>query len=153
MTFLFEINNIKFIVPGEGTPDFSGISEPTLSILQASWESENYSIMVAGESVVTPNWDALRTKCLTPGDPMNDIYNRLTLAAMQEGANSISTAQNKIESAILTIRIEGVLAAGIALLTNPLPPSGTIPYTFTQEEKDIWNPAVTSLGFSPLVYI
>ena len=142
-------------------PNFTSIEDPTLSVLVNAWDD----FLLSGETlevipdpvptpvVITPDWDGLSIRCLTPGDPMNSIYTRLTLAAMQEGADAISTAQNKIESAILTIRIEGALAGGIALLTSPLPPGGIIPYVFTQEERDIWNPVVASLGFSPLAYI
>ena len=108
-------------------------------------------VLIVYTPIITPDWDGLSKRCITPGDPLFALYTRFTLAAM--GNTRIAVAQARIETAILTIRVEGALAGGISLLTSPFPLDGIVPYIFTQEEKDDWNLAVTALGFSPLVFI
>ena len=147
-------------LPWDGSePDFTGIDEPTLSVLQKAWND----FLVSGDELEViedapifatteyPDWDGLSKRCITPDDSLFALYTRLTLAAM--GNTRIAVAQARIETAILTIRVEGALAGGISLLTSPFPLDGIVPYIFTQEEKDDWNLAVTALGFSPLVFI
>jgi hypothetical protein len=167
---MIQKNSFYFVIqlPGSNTkvpilnnlPDFTGFTEPTLSVLTKAWNDfldsgETLEVIpdpIPEPVVVVPDWGGLSKKCITPGDPLFALYTRLTFAAM-DGNTRIAVAQARIETAILTIKDEGALAGGISLLTSPFPTDGVVPYTFYQEEKDDWNPVVAELGFSPLVYI
>lgn len=92
-----------------------------------------------------PNWTELRDRLL--GGNLYPIFQRLTIAALEPSANTISTARGDITDAIMVVKIESALAAGIYLLVNI---GG---YQFTEEERNAWNGAVTELNFSSAVYL
>jgi len=90
-----------------------------------------------------PDWDGLRDRALA-GD-LYPVFQRLTATSLAPDANAISTARGDINNAILVVRKEAALASGLALLV------GIGGYTFTSNEKTLWNNAVTQLNFSSAV--
>jgi hypothetical protein len=128
-------------------PDFTGIAEPTLSVLQSVYEAQKGDIQVIPDPVptpvvVVPGWDALQARLLA-GD-LNPIFARLTVAAID--SNPLSTARGDVTDAILTVRVEAALASAIALLKF-------VGWVFTAEEVALWNGRVAELGFSAVVEI
>ncbi len=143
-------------------PNFSAFTEPTLSILQSAYEANQNDIEVILDpvSISFPDWQALTDHIL--GGALYPIYERLTAAqfvaynplltpeengTILANANNIAVAAGKLDQSVQVTRIEGAVFASFQLLVT------TSNYTFTQEEKDLWNPLVTSLNFSPLVYL
>lgn len=118
-----------------------------LSVLESAvaWFVQGQNQPVVPPSNPQPNWINLRNRLL--GGDLHPIFERLTIASMQPDGNPISTAKGDISDAILIVRIEAALASGLHLLTQ------VAGYVFTQEEKDLWNPAVEQEGFSDLVKI
>lgn len=128
-------------------PDFTKQKDPTLSILQEAWEKGKDSIEVIPDPeptpiVTTPDWGGLLARVL--GGDLFPIFARLTAAA--DLSNPINRARTDINLAVSFVRIEAALASGFMQLQA----NG---FVFTEEEKALWNNAVTELGFSPLVYI
>ena len=136
-------------------PDFSGISEPTLSVLQASYEAQKDNIVVIPDPIpepptITPDWDGLVSQCL--GGVLHPIFQRLTIASFAD--NGTSTARGDITDAILTVRAEEALQSALHNLVTY-----TI-YRFTDgtvdeedNEKALWDSTVTALNFSGLVHL
>ncbi|MBD2571064.1 hypothetical protein [Anabaena lutea] len=126
---------------------------PTRSSLQSAWEQwcigKDLGIELADiePSSIPPNpdWDELKNRILSGN--LHPLFERLTMAAMQGNSPGISTAQIHISIAILNLKNEDALSAGITLLTQ------VAGYIFTSEEKTLWNQAATELGFSNLVHI
>lgn len=125
-------------------PNFTGIEEPTLSILQSVWEAEKNNIEIIPDpelipTIINPDWDGLTAKVL--GGDLFTLFSRVTA----ESFNSlpIFVASTHINLAVLNVRIEQSLAAGLGMLTS----SG---FAFTQEEKQLWNNALQELGFSAI---
>jgi hypothetical protein len=129
-------------------PDFTGIAEPTLSVLKAAYERDKNSIEIIPSSVpvplmVPPDWEGLTNQCL--GGALHSLFQRLTIAAF--GDNGISTARGDITDAILTVRIEAALQSALSNLVT------YTAYRFTNDEKILWNSTVASLNFSSAVYL
>ncbi len=128
----------------------------------AAWYEQGKGSEPVDPSPIEPvaDWQALTDHIL--GGALYDIYARLTAAqfvvynplltpeengAIIANANNIAVAAGKLDQAVAVTRVESAVAASFQLLTT------TSNYTFTQEEKDLWNPLVASLNFSPLVYL
>jgi hypothetical protein len=100
-----------------------------------------------------PDWDGLNNAVLSGA--LFPIYERLNIACLVNpatatlpeiaNAQNVSTAVARIVTAVQVTRIEGALAAALSML-------GYSSFEFTQEEKNLWNSTVGSLGFSSLVY-
>lgn len=82
-TLFLESPNATTHVPWVGeAPDFSQFTEPTLSVLQKSWQDfldseEELEIIPDPEPIIElpqPNWDAFNTQMLTDSE-FNQIYN------------------------------------------------------------------------------
>ncbi len=127
-----------------------------------SYASQYGEIPPVDPSPIEPvaDWQALTDHIL--GGDLYSIYARLTAAqfvaynplltpeengAIIANANNIAVAAGKLDQAVAVTRVESAVAASFQLLIT------TSNYTFTQEEKDLWNPLVASLNFSPLVYL
>jgi len=162
-TIFIESQNATTPLPWfSNAPDFSAISEPTLSVLKAAWERDKSNIQVIADPVITPpvitpSWQSLQDALL--GGVLYPLYTRITTSsfvldpntatlASIANANNISTASGKISDAITntTVRIEAALASAIQLLKQ----SG---YIFTAQEISDWNSTIQSLNFSNLVQI
>ena len=128
----------------------------------AVWYEQNKESEPVEPSPIVPvaDWEALTNHIL--GGALYEIYARLTSAqfvsydpnlspeengAIIANANNIAVATGKLDQAVAVTRIENAVAASFQLLIT------TSNYRFTQEEKDLWNPLVESLNFSPLVYL
>jgi len=148
-TIFIESTGATTSLPWLGSePDFSGIPEPTLSVILSAWEDGKDTIEVVSDpepfvEVKEPDWEGLKNSNL--GGILAPVYQRLTASAMSSAA--MSTAQNQIMLVILYVKDQDALSAGINLLTEH---AG---YNFTQEEKDIWNQTVSSLNFSEQVFL
>jgi hypothetical protein len=144
----FEINGNKYSTfIADNTPDFSRISEPTLSILQAAWEAEKDNIEVIPDPkpipvVITPDWDGLSARVL--GGELLPLFTKVTVEAIN--SNAISIARGDISLAVTVIKDEDALASSLALLQQ-------CGFVFTNEEKQLWNNTVTELGFSEIAWI
>jgi hypothetical protein len=128
-------------------PDFSGITEPTVSILQQVWESNSVEIIPDPEPIVIiqePDWSGLAARVL--GGDLYPLFTRLTIEASGLARNDINLARNDINLAVTVIRIEAALASGLSLLQQ-------FGFVFTEEEKQLWNNAAEELSFSDLVKI
>lgn len=148
------INGIYYPIPfdpGSKIISFETIEYlPTRLSLQSAWEQwtadKDLSIELADippqDILHNPGWDNLQNRLLA-GD-LYLLFSRLTAVAMQN--SSVSTAQAHISMAILNVRKESALAAGLALLF-------IAGYTLTNEEKNLWNNAISEEGFSGLVAI
>jgi hypothetical protein len=98
----------------------------------------------------TPDWDGLINVIL--GGVLLPMYLRLTEAAfvnpatatLQDiaNANNIAVALGKIDQAVQVTRIERAVASSFNLLLT------TSNYTFTADEKTLWNTQVFQLNFS-----
>jgi hypothetical protein len=114
---------------------------PGYTIQSVTYNAGTDSLDVTWQAIPTPTpipqWDALRNELLT--GTLYPIFSRITEAAL--GSNPISTARGDITDAILTVRDEDALASGIQLLLG-------VGYTFTAEEKILWNTKVAELNFS-----
>jgi len=95
-------------------------------------------------STPEPDWAGLQNRGL--GGDLHPIFNRLTLAAFTSNSPGLVGARGDILAAITTVKVEAALASGLALLSQ-------FGYAFTEEEKLLWNTAITELGFSDLVKI
>ena len=90
--------------------------------------------------VVTPDWDGLSNRVL--GGDLFSLFIKLTLAGYQ--SIPISQARGDINVCVGYTRIEAALASGF----QQIQANG---FVFTEEEKQLWNNAVTELGFSDVV--
>ena len=128
----------------DNAPDFTGITEPTLSVLQAAWEQGKDVIEIIPDPVITqtiePDWDGLKNMVL--GGELYPLFTRVTIEAAN--SNAINLARNDINLAVTVIRIEAALASGLSLLQQ-------FGFVFTQEEKQLWNTTLEELGFSEIV--
>jgi hypothetical protein len=98
----------------------------------------------------TPDWDGLINVVL--GGVLLPMYLRLTEAAfvnpatatLQDiaNANNVAVALGKIDQAVQVTKIEMAVASSFNLLLT------TSNYTFTAEEKTLWNTQVFQLNFS-----
>lgn len=145
--FIFKRNTCTITIPKlNGAPDWSVISEPTLSLLQADYEAaEEIATVPDPVPFTTPvvaDWDGLQAHLLA-GD-LNPIFARLTVAAID--SNPLSTARGDVTDSILTVRVEAALASAIQLLKM-------VGWMFTDEEIELWNDKVSALGFSEIVKI
>lgn len=141
-----------------GVLDLSTYQEPTLSVLQAAFDSNDYVEVVDIISIpilVQPNWESLTNEIL--GGALTDIYTRLTQAcfvnpttatiAQIANANNIAVAAGKLDQAVAVTRIEEATASSFQLLIN------TSDYRFNQAEKNLWDTKVAELNFSSLIYL
>lgn len=129
----------------DGMPDFSGIEEPTLSILQTAWEEGKFQIInnpPPKVGIKTPNWQELATEILE-GDLL-PLFNRFTSEAIN--SYPISIPRNDINLIVNVIRKENALAASLTLLQQ-------YGFVFTNEERQLWNNVIQELGFSSIVQI
>lgn len=115
----------------------------TSELIKVEMTEQEIAAHLASAPQPLPNWEALRDRALA-GD-LYPIFERLTVASLASDANAISTARGDIINAILSVKHEAALASGLALLINI---GG---YTFTTEEKELWNTVTESLHFSQLV--
>ena len=117
---------------------------PGYTIQSVTYNAGTDSVGVTWQAVPTPTpipqWGALRNELLAGS--LHSIFARITTAAIAD--NAISTARGDITDAILTVQIEAALASGIQLLLG-------VGYTFTAEEKVLWNAKVAELNFSSVV--
>lgn len=139
---IIESLNARTTLSWTGTePDFTGISEPTLSILKAAWEEGKNNIQIISDpepipEIKNPDWDGLAISALS-GDLL-PVFTRLTSEAIN--SNAISLARNDINLAVTVLRNENALAASIKLLQQ-------FEFVFSQEEKQLWNSTLQKLGF------
>lgn len=125
-------------------PDFTGIEEPTLSVLINAWEAgkDNIEIIPDPEpipEIKNPDWEGLATKVL--GGRLFPLFGRLTSEAIN--SNPISIARNDINLAVTVLKNENALAASLKLLQQ-------CGFIFTDEEKELWNNEMDTLGFSEI---
>lgn len=142
--FIEFANTITSLSWVNNAPDFTGIEEPTLSILQAAWEAgkDNIEIIPDPEpipEIKNPDWDGLATQAL--GGSLLPLFNRLTSEAIN--SNAISIARNDINLAVTVLKNETALAASLKLLQQ-------CGFIFTDEEKQLWNNEMDTLGFSEI---
>lgn len=141
-----------------GAPDFSGFTDPTLSVLQAAYEANKDNIVVIPDPipdppVITPDWDALNASLLS--GVLAPIYRRINAACYVDpatatleqtaNASNISIALAITMSALQVVRNEDALAAAISQLAYS-------DFEFTEAEKTLWNTTVNELGFSEIVW-
>jgi hypothetical protein len=131
---------------GEALDDAAFINWANLQNFSA-WHNQTKGSEAVEPSPIAPvaDWNALKNRLL--GGDLYPIFQRLTFAALNENANTISTARGDITDAILTVKIEAALANGLGLLVN----IGN--YAFTDDEKLLWNNAIAELNFTDLVKI
>lgn len=144
---IFSANSITLLPLVNGKPDFTGIEEPTLSILQAAWEAgeDNVEIIPDPEpipEIKNPDWDRLIAEVLS-GDLL-PLFNRVIFEALN--SNPISIARSDINLAVTVLKNENALAASLKLLQQ-------YGFVFTDEEKQVWNDAMEKLGFSKITKI
>ena len=147
--FLESLNATTLLPWVNNAPDFTGIEEPTLSILQTAWEAGKDSIEIIPDpepipipEIKNPDWEGLTAQSL--GGSLLSLFTRLTSEAIN--SNPISIARNDINLAVTVIKNENALASSLALLQQ-------LGFVFTEEEKQLWNNAVEELGFSSVVQI
>ena len=148
--FLQSSNSITPISWINNAPDFTGIEEPTLSVLQKAWNDflesgEELEIIPDPEpipEIKNPDWEGLATQAL--GESLLSLFTRVTAEAIN--SNAISIARNDINLAVTVIKNENALAASLALLQQ-------CGFVFTDEEKQLWNNVIEELGFSSVVQI
>ena len=141
-----------------GQPDLSAFQEPSLSILQAAFDDGNYEVIpdvVPMPIVLQPDWVELNNVCL--GGVLNSMYNRLTAACFIDpatatltliaNANNIAVGKGLMDQSVAVTKVEGAVRASIDLILS------TSSYTFSVDEKALWNSTVESLGFSSLIHI
>lgn len=147
-TVFIETFGAKTVLPWLGNaPDFTGIEEPTLSILQAAWEAGKDNIEIISDpepipEIKNPDWDGLIGKVL--GGDLLPLFTRVTAEAIN--SNPISIARNDINLAVTVLKNENALAASLKLLQQ-------CGFVFTDEEKQLWNNAMEELGFSKIAKI
>lgn len=143
-----KVQGFSFLIPWlNNAPDFTGIEEPTLSILQAAWEAgkDNIEIIPDPEpipEIKNPDWDGLTGKVL--GGDLLPLFTRVTSEAIN--SNPISIARNDINLAVTVLKNETALAASLKLLQQ-------CGFVFIDEEKQLWNNAMEELGFSKITKI
>jgi hypothetical protein len=145
--FVESPNSITALPWVNNAPDFTGFEDPTLSVLVNAWNDflasgQELEIIPDPEPVVTPDWDGLSNRVL--GGDLFPLFIKLTLAGYQ--SIPISQARGDINAAVAYVRIEEALASGF----QQIQANG---FVFTEEEKKLWNIAVTELGFSKIVQI
>ena len=145
--FIESRNAITAIPWLNNAPDFTGIEEPTLSILQAAWVAgkDNIEIIPDPEptpEIKNPDWEGLIGKVL--GGDLLPLFTRVTSEALN--SNPISIARNDINLAVTVLKNENALAASLNLLQQ-------CGFIFTDEEKQLWNNAMEELGFSKITKI
>jgi hypothetical protein len=147
-TVCIETPGAKTVLPWvNNEPDFTGITDPTLSVLQNAWEAGKNNIEVIPDPepipvVITPDWDELSARVL--GGDLFPIFVRLTAAA--DLSIPISRARGDINMAVGFFKIEAALASGLMQVQA----NG---FVFTEEEKLLWNNALQELGFSAITQI
>lgn len=159
--FIESLNSITAVPWRNNAPDFAGIAEPTLSILQAAWQA----FVASGDELVVipdpmptppqPDWDGLLNAIL--GGDLFAIYSRLTTANFINpavatsqaiaNANNIAVASGKLDQAVQVTKVEGAVQAAFQMLVT------TSDYRFTAEEKALWDGTVADLNFSSAMYL
>ena len=139
--FLQSSNSTTPIPWVNNAPDFTGITEPTLSILQAAWEAgkDNIEIIPDPEpipEIKNPDWEGLVAEVL--GGDLLPLFTCVTAEAIN--SNPISIARNDINLAVTVIKNEQALASSLALLQQ-------CGFVFTNEKKQLWNTTLQELGF------
>ena len=142
----------------EGNPIWDGFEQPTLGVLQASYQANKNNIVIVPDPipdppVITPDWDALNASLLN--GVLAPIYQRINAAcyvdpatatlAQTVNASNISIALAITMSALQIVRREDALAAAILQLAYS-------DFEFTEAEKTLWNTTVNELGFSEIVW-
>ena len=145
--FLESLNALTPLPWVNNAPDFTGIEEPTLSVLINVWETEKDNIEIIPDpepvaEIKIPYWEGLAAQAL--GGSLLSLFTRVTAEAIN--SNPISIARNDINLAVTVIKNENALAASLKLLQQ-------VGFIFTDEEKQLWNDAVEELGFSSVVQI
>jgi hypothetical protein len=131
----------------------------------------SYAAQYSGSEPVPPSpvepvadWKALRDRALSPFFPntltpnpetLYPIFDRVRDASFASSftseelkrASDTSTALGFITDAILTVKDEGALYKGLLDLKEKAF------YTFTVDEKALWQAAIDELNFTPLVYL
>jgi hypothetical protein len=159
--FLFELNGATTWVPRlNGVPDLSHLSELYRDETQTAlteWllAGNVIPVPVPLPIVLQPDWIGLNNTCL--GGVLNNMYNRLTAAcfvdpatatiAQLSNANNIAVGKGLLDQSVAVTKMEGAVKASIDLILT------TSNYTFTDDEKLLWNEVVTNLDFSSLIYI
>lgn len=103
-----------------------------------------------------PDWISLQNR-LFAGE-LYPIYARLTAASFVvnpstasqaeiANANNIAVASGKLDQAVQVTKLEAAVAAAINLLLS------TSNYSFTAEEKTLWNSTIANLGFSAVMQL
>ncbi|MDX1976453.1 MAG: hypothetical protein SFT94_02160 [Pseudanabaenaceae cyanobacterium bins.68] len=142
--FIFFRPDLTLAIPKlNGEPNWSGISEPTLSILQSDYEAADQIPLSPDPIPVTmprlPDWEGLKLHLLA--GELYPIFQRLTLASLDPAANPLSTARGDVTDSILVVKDELALASAIQLLR-------VVGWVFTAEEIELWNRKTAELGFS-----
>ena len=159
--FLESLNAITPVLWVNNAPDFTRFTEPTLSILESAWQaflSSGDDLEVVPDPIPAtpdPDWDQLLRQLLS--GELYPIYARLTAASfvnpatatLQEisNVNNIAFAATKLDQAVQVTKNEDAVAAAINLLLT-----GSN-YSFTAEEKTLWNTIITNLGFSAVMQL
>jgi hypothetical protein len=131
-------------------PDFTGIEEPTLSVLQKAWNDflesgEELEVISASEImpvIANPDWEGLKNRGIA-GD-LHSIFARLTAETITNP--SLAVPRSDINLIITVTKDEPTLASGLVLLQQ-------FGFVFAEKEKQLWNNALQELGFSAIAQI
>jgi len=140
-------------------PVFDGFAEPTLSVLRLTWQefltSGKQLEIIPDPAPITnpPGWDGLLRAILNGA--LYPLYARLTAASFADpttatpesnaNTSNIAAASGKLNQAVQVTQHESAVAAAMNLLLT------TSNYSFTAEEKTLWNATIASLGFSAVM--
>ena len=129
--FLESPNAITPIPWINGVPDFTGFTEPTLSVLQQSWQEfldsgEELEVIPDPEPMpepVVPNWDGFNATMLS-----NVAFNQ-TMGMVMQSAPAVAVA---LPAALSQVAVNGVSA--FALAFNAFCQVGQV----TTQQRDTW---------------
>lgn len=129
--FLESPNAITPLPWVDNSPDFSGFTEPTLSVLQNAWQEfldseEELEIVPDPEPIpepVTPNWDGFNATMLA-----DTAFNQ-TMGTVMQNAPAVAVA---IPAALSQVAANGVTA--FALTFNAFCQVGQV----TTQQRDTW---------------
>lgn len=127
-----------------GSPDFSGFVDPTLSILRSAYEAQKDNIEIIPDPILEPvipppDWDGLLNRLLSAD--LHQLFRAITIAATSNPL--IFMARQDIYGAISNPAISdriSALRAGLDMLLA----SG---YVVSPENTALWNTAIAQLNF------
>ena len=141
--FIESLNAVTPVSLINGEPDFSGFSEPTLSILREAYEAAKDNIEIIPDPILEPvilppDWKELLQELLIGS--LNPIFRKITLEAISNPAALL--ARQDIYGAISNPDISdriSALRAGLDMLEAAMP--------LTQSDRNLWNSTISNLNF------